>query len=74
MMMTTGFMNVKHCARMATRQALRTGEVVHVIATGNHEMPIMVIDEHQLFECGDRLGIDDLLYTADPFVDVAIAH
>ncbi|QYE37058.1 hypothetical protein KZX46_21915 (plasmid) [Polymorphobacter sp. PAMC 29334] len=67
--MTTAFMNVTHCARMATRQALRTGEVVHVIATGNDTMPIMVIDEHQLFAHGDRLGPEDLLFTADPFGD-----
>ena len=63
--MPTGFMNVTHCARMAVRQALRTGEVVHVVATGNDLMPIMVIDEHLLFDRGDRLGPEDLLFTAD---------
>jgi hypothetical protein len=67
------FMNVTHCARMAIRQALRTGEVVHVIATGNDAMPMMVIDEHQLFRRGDRLGPEDLLFTADPFGDVEAA-
>ena len=46
--MPTGFMNVTHCARMAVRQALPTGEVVHVVSTGNELMPMMVIDEHQL--------------------------
>lgn len=72
--MTTPFMNVNHCARMATRQALRTGEVVHVVATGNDMMPMMVIDEHELFARGDKLGPDDLIYTVDPFGDVAAAR
>lgn len=55
--MTTGFMNVEHCARMALRQALRTGEVLHFVSTGNDVMPIMVIDERELFAHGDWLGL-----------------
>lgn len=61
------FMNLGHCAQMATRQAFRTGNVHHVIATGSDAMPLAVIDEHQLFELSDRLDLTDLLYSADPF-------
>lgn len=70
--MPTGFMNVTHCARMAVRQALRTGEVVHVVATGNKLMPMMIIDGRELFARGERLGPEDLLFTADPFADAAL--
>jgi len=69
--MTTAFMTMTHCARMAVRQALRTGEVVHVVATGDKAMPMIVLDEHELFARGDRLGPEDLLFTADPFADAA---
>ena len=63
------FMNLSHCARMATRQAFRTGNVHHVIATGVDVMPLAVIDEHQLFELGERLDLSDLMFSADPFAD-----
>ena len=63
------FMNLGHCARMATRQAFRTGNVHHVIATGSDIMPLAVIDEHQLFELSDRLDLTDLLFSADPFAE-----
>jgi len=45
--------------------------VVHVVSTGNDLMPLMVMDEHQIFDRGDRLGPEDLLFTADPFADAA---
>ena len=63
------FMNLNHCARMATRQAFRTGNVHHVIATGRDAMPLAVIDEHQLFDLSDTLDLTDLLFSADPFAD-----
>lgn len=63
------FMNLTYCARMAMRQAFRTGDVHHVIATGCTAMPLEVIDEHQLFKLGDQLDMTDLLFTADPFAD-----
>ena len=63
------FMNLGRCARMATRQAFRTGNVHHVIATGSVAMPMAVIDEHQLFDLGDRLDLTDPLFSADPFAE-----
>ncbi len=65
------FMNLNHCAKFATRQAFRTGEVYHVVATWVPEAPYAVIDDHRLFELGDRIAIRDLLFSADPFVDMA---
>jgi len=67
--MSNAFMTLSHCARMATRQAFRTGNVHHVIATSSTFMPLAVIDEHQLFTLGDRLDLTSLLFWADPFVD-----
>ena len=67
--MINRFMTLPHCARMATRQAFRTGDVHHVIATGSPIMPLAVIDEHQLFDLGDHLDLTDLLFSADPFAD-----
>ena len=63
------FMNLNHCAKFATRAAFRTGDVYHVIATWVTDAPYAVIDDHRLFELGDRIAIRDLLFTADPFVD-----
>lgn len=61
------FMNLRHCSQMAIRQALRSGDVFHVVATGEPDRPLSVLDEHDLFELGDQLGPEDLLFTADPF-------
>ena len=63
------FMTLSHCARFATRQAFRTGDVMHVVATGRALAPLTVIDDHRLFELGDRIALEDLLYIADPFAD-----
>jgi hypothetical protein len=65
------FMTLHHCAKFATRHAFRTGEVMHVIATGVVDAPLTVIDDQMLFELGDRIAIADLMFTADPFGDVA---
>lgn len=64
------FMTVGHCARYALRQAFRSGDVAHVVATGNETMPLMVIDEHNLFELAEQLSPADVMFTADPFADV----
>ena len=65
------FMTLHHCAKFATRHAFRTGEVVHVIATGINVAPLAVIDDQALFERADRIAVEDLLFTADPFGDAA---
>ena len=65
------FMTLRHCAKFATRQAFRTGEVMHVIATPNTDAPLAVIDDQSLFERADRIAVEDLLFTADPFGDAA---
>ena len=61
------FMTVTHCARFATRQAFRTGDVHHVVATWDATKPLAVIDDHELLQFGEQLTIKDLLFTADPF-------
>jgi len=63
------FMTLNHCAKFARRRAFSTGNVFHVIATWIAEAPYTVIDDHRLFELGDRITIADLLFTADPFAD-----
>jgi len=65
------FMTLHHCAKFATRHAFRSGEVMHVIATGITDAPLAVIDDQTLFERGDRIAVEDLLFTADPFGDAA---
>ena len=69
--MSNPFMTLQHCARFATRQAFRTGNVAHVIATGHPAMPLMVVDDVTLLDLGERLALTDLLFTADPFADAA---
>jgi hypothetical protein len=65
------FMALHHCAKFATRHAFRTGEAMHVIATGVAEAPLAVIDDQTLSERADNIAVDDLLFTADPFGDAA---
>ena len=65
------FMTLHHCAKFATRLAFRTGEVMHVVATRMTVAPLMVIDDQTLFERADRIAVEDLLFTADPFGDAA---
>lgn len=67
--MFSPFMTTNHCAKFATRRALCTGNVFHVIATWIAEAPYTVIDDNRLYELGDRIEIADLLFTADPFAD-----
>lgn len=63
------FMTLHHCAKFATRHAFRTGEVMHVIATGISAAPLAVIDDQTLFERADRVAVEGLLFTTDPFGD-----
>ena len=63
------FLTPKHCARFATRRAFETGNVFHVIATGDVERPLTVIDDTMLFKLGDVLALEDLVFTADPFAE-----
>ena len=60
------FMTVAHCAAFAHRRASATGGTVHVVATGHPDMPLNIVDEATLFQCGDRLSFEDLRFTADP--------
>jgi hypothetical protein len=63
------FMRPQHCARFATRRAFATGEVFHVVETGAAIAPLNVIDDQTLFDLGDRIDVEDLVFTADPFCD-----
>ena len=63
------FMRPQHCARFATRRAFATGEVFHVVETSTAIAPLSVIDDQTLFDLGDRIDIEDLVFTADPFCD-----
>ncbi len=63
------FMRLQHCARFATRRAFATGEVFHVVETGAAIAPLTVIDDQTLFDLGDRIDVEDLVFTADPFCD-----
>jgi hypothetical protein len=63
------FMRPQHCARFATRRAFATGEVFHVVETGVELAPLSVIDDHTLFDLGDKVSVEDLVFTADPFCD-----
>ena len=65
------FLSQKHCARFATRRAFQTGNVWHVIETGNPAMPLAVVDDTLLFEMADVVRIEDLVFTADPFAESA---
>ena len=65
------FLSQKHCARFATRRAFQTGNVWHVIETGNPTIPPAVVDDTMLFEMADVVRIEDLVFTADPFAESA---
>lgn len=65
------FMRPQHCARFATRRAFATGEVFHVVETGEPIAPLTVIDDHLLFELADAISVEELVFTADPFCDAA---
>lgn len=63
------FQTQKHCARFATRRAFQTGNVWHVIETGDPAAPMAVVDDTMLFEMADHVKIEDLVFTADPFAE-----
>lgn len=63
------FQTAKNCARFATRRAFHTGDVHHVIATGDERAPLLVVDDTTLFKMADVLAIEDLVFTADPFAE-----
>ena len=65
------FMRPHHCARFAMRRAFATGEVFHVVETRAAIAPLTVIDDQTLFDLGDRIYVEDLIFTADPFFDAA---
>jgi hypothetical protein len=65
------FMRPQHCAHFATRRAFATGEVFHVVETGTAIAPLTVIDDQTLFDLGDAISVEDLVFTADPFCDAA---
>jgi hypothetical protein len=63
------FMDQKHLARFAMRQAFKTGNVCHVVATGEPIAPFTVIDDHTLFALADQVDPHDVMFSADPFAD-----
>lgn len=65
------FLTPKNCARFATRRAFDTGNVFHVIATGDDTRPLTVVDDTMLFKLADELALEDLVFTADPFAEDA---
>lgn len=64
--MSNPMMTLSHCSAFAARRALATGNVIHVIATGEPAMPLAIIDEATLFANADYLSFEDLRFTADP--------
>lgn len=65
------FLTPNFCARFATRRAFDTGNVFHVIATGDDTRPLTVVDDTTLFKLADVLALEDLVFTADPFAEDA---
>ncbi len=63
------FLTPKNCARFATRRAFQTGNVFHVIATGDEARPLTVVDDTMLYKLADIVSIEDLVFTADPFAE-----
>jgi hypothetical protein len=63
------FMDQKHLARFAVRQAFQKGNVCHVVATGEPAAPFTVIDDHTLFALADQVDPHDVIFSADPFAD-----
>ncbi|MBB6228585.1 hypothetical protein FHS79_002775 [Polymorphobacter multimanifer] len=62
-------MDQRHLARFAVRQAYQTGNVCHVVATGEPIAPFTVIDDHALFALADQVDPRDVMFSADPFAD-----
>lgn len=63
------FMDQKHLAKFAVRQAFQKGNVCHVVATGEPIAPFVVIDDHMLFALADQVEPQDVIFSADPFAD-----